>query len=116
MAKFFVVEREFLNHALQAAEDLGVPRSCIVVLDEMSKELSYKCDHGEFITWNSLLQHGKFYWQRMDNIETAQDKTAMRIFTSGSSGFPKAVDCSHYGLVAHVNQWDNNFGAEGSEV
>ncbi|CAI7583506.1 unnamed protein product [Penicillium glandicola] len=51
-------------------------------------------------SWESLFTHGEEDWIRFDDLATAQCITAMRFFSRGTTGLPKAVDITHYNMVA----------------
>ena len=51
-------------------------------------------------SWKELLTHGEEDWLRFDDLKTAQETTAARLFSSGTTGLPKAVAISHHNLVA----------------
>ena len=55
--------------------------------------------HG-FESWTALLKHGEQDWVRFDDEETSKKTTAARLFSSGTTGLPKAANLSHYNLVA----------------
>ncbi|RPB05106.1 acetyl-CoA synthetase-like protein [Choiromyces venosus 120613-1] len=57
-------------------------------------------------SWEELLNAGEEKeeegedWVRFDNKEVAENTVACRLFSSGTSGLPKAVEVTHYGLIA----------------
>jgi acyl-coenzyme A synthetase/AMP-(fatty) acid ligase len=115
-AKHFVVEPAFLPQALEAVKSLDLDISRIIVFDTTTNEKVFKSDLGSFATWKALLEHGSEDWERFDDADTAKNTIGMRFFTSGTSGLPKAVQVSHYSLVAHINPWDHLFGETARRV
>ena len=102
--KFIIVEPEILQHAVKAADDAGIPRSRVLIFDNLEHQ---KVPAG-FNSWRSLLEHGEEDWVRFDDKETAVNTTAGRYFTSGTTGLPKAAMLSHYNLIAQhcvINEW-----------
>lgn len=53
-------------------------------------------------SWEELLNSGEEGedWVRFDDKEMAENTVACRLFSSGTSGLPKGVEITHYGLVA----------------
>ncbi len=50
-------------------------------------------------------------------VEPASDSAAVRLFSSGTTGLPKAVDLSHRGILTQCREWTGLFGyVEGSTV
>ncbi len=50
-------------------------------------------------------------------VEPSADSAAVRLFSSGTTGLPKAVDLSHEGILTHCQQWTAPFGyLEGATV
>jgi 4-coumarate--CoA ligase len=50
--------------------------------------------------WTWLLKHGEAHWETFNDRQRAASTTAARLFSSGTTGLPKALDISHYNLVA----------------
>lgn len=93
--KYFISEPELLGPIEKAAAATGTPRSNILIFDV----------HGQKITegyqsWTTLLAHGEEDWIRFDDEKRAKNTTATRLFSSGTTGLPKAVDHSHTNLIA----------------
>lgn len=46
------------------------------------------------------MHHGEEDWVRFNDLKTAEETTAARLFSSGTTGLPKACKISHYNLIA----------------
>lgn len=51
-------------------------------------------------SWKQLLNFGEEDWVRFNDSKTASETTAARLFSSGTTGLPKAVTITHYNLIA----------------
>ncbi|EHL03372.1 putative acyl-coenzyme A synthetase [Glarea lozoyensis 74030] len=94
-AKFLITEPEMLGAALAAGKQCKIPHSKTFIFDVHGQEFpeGYK-------SWKVLLDHGEKDWRRFDDFETASNTTAARMFSSGTTGLPKAAVVSHYNLIA----------------
>lgn len=93
--KFLITEPEMLDNILAAAKTSGIPQSNIWIFDVLGQ----KIPRG-FKSFKDLMNHGEKDWVRFNNERTAKETTAARLFSSGTTGLPKAVVLSHYNLVA----------------
>lgn len=93
--KFVISEPEILDSMLLAAKEVGIPQQRIWVFDVHGQKLP-----SDMKSWNELLKCGEADWIRFDDLKTAQETTAARLFSSGTTGLPKAVTITHYNLVA----------------
>jgi 4-coumarate--CoA ligase len=94
-AKSLIVEPDLLQGALEAAKETGIPLSRIYIFDNQPGD---KIPSG-FQSWRSLLSHGEKDWVRLSG-EAAKTTTVARLFSSGTTGLPKAAVLSHYNLIA----------------
>ncbi|KAF2118196.1 4-coumarate-CoA ligase-like protein [Lophiotrema nucula] len=100
--KAMIVEKELVPNALKAAKEVGIPSSHIFVFDHHTP-LNIPFSLGEFDgikSWRSLMQHGESDWERWDDEKRSKETTAARLFSSGTTGLPKAVEMTHYNFVA----------------
>ncbi|KAH7416961.1 4-coumarate-CoA ligase-like protein [Cadophora sp. MPI-SDFR-AT-0126] len=84
-----------LENALSAAKTCGIPESKVWVFDVLGDPVRQG-----FRSWKELLDHGEKDWVRFDDEKTAKETTAARLFSSGTTGLPKAAVLSHYNFIA----------------
>lgn len=94
-AKFIISEPSLLKPLLEAAKQTNVSESNLWVFDPL--DAGPKTSHR---SWRDLFDHGDEDWVRFDDYEVSNKTTAARLFSSGTTGLPKAVTMSHYNLVA----------------
>lgn len=94
-SKFIITEPELLPNALAAAKECGIPSANVRIFDVLKQEIP-----AGFKSWEELLEHGEKEWMRFDDETTSRNTTAARLFSSGTTGLPKAAVISHYNLVA----------------
>lgn len=46
------------------------------------------------------MRNGESEWERWDDEGRSKETTAARLFSSGTTGLPKAVEMTHYNFVA----------------
>jgi acyl-CoA synthetase (AMP-forming)/AMP-acid ligase II len=65
---------------------------------------------GEFGPWWSKRP------ARDPGTPVAPDSVAFRMFSSGTTGRPKAVSVTHRGVLAHITHWTGPFGFKGADT
>ncbi|KJY00047.1 AMP-binding enzyme like protein [Zymoseptoria brevis] len=102
--KFIFSQPELMDNIVKAADANGIKKENLVVFNP----------HGEkappgFLQWKDLLQHGEVDWERFDDYETAYQTGAARLYSSGTTGLPKAAELSHLNLTAqHMLVYEHN--------
>jgi len=94
-AKFLITEPEMLLSALAAAKECGVPHTNIWIFDVLGQSIP-----AGFRSWKALLDHGEQDWERFDDLKTCKETTAARLFSSGTTGLPKAAALSHHNFIS----------------
>ncbi|OJD19169.1 hypothetical protein AJ78_00869 [Emergomyces pasteurianus Ep9510] len=91
---FLISEPEILDNLVAAAGDNNIPSSNIWIFNTQGRPLppGHK-------SWTELLKHGEEDWVRFDDPETCKNTTAARLFSSGTTGLPKAAVISHQNLI-----------------
>jgi acyl-CoA synthetase (AMP-forming)/AMP-acid ligase II len=89
--RFLISEPEILDAIVAAAKECDIPTSNIWIFDILGQAVPRG-----FRSWNELLQYGEEDWERFDDLETAKNTTATRLFSSGTTGLPKAAELTHY--------------------
>ena len=103
-AKFILTQPDLLSGVLKAAKEVGVPNERIVIFNPNGDAAPLG-----FTEWKDLLQHGEQDWIRFDDQQTSKNTPAARMFSSGTTGLPKAADLSHYNLIAqHTLVYETN--------
>lgn len=101
-AKFLISEPEILMPLLVAARENNISLSNIWIFDVLGQEVP-----PGMRSWRELLAHGEEDWVRFDDLKTSKETAAARLFSSGTTGLPKAAVISHYNLVAqHEAAWE----------
>ena len=93
--RYLITEPEMLGAILEAADECKLPRSNVLIFNVFDPAVPEG-----FQSWETLLQYGEEDWDRFNNLETAKRAQAARLFSSGTTGLPKAALTSHYNLVA----------------
>ncbi|TEY76477.1 hypothetical protein BOTCAL_0058g00240 [Botryotinia calthae] len=97
-AKFLIAEPEVLTNVLTAAKECNIQSSNIWIFDVLGQTIP-----DSFKSFRDLMKHGEEDWVRFGDEETSRKTTAARLFSSGTTGPPKAAALSHFNLVAqHV--------------
>lgn len=79
--KFLITEPEMLPSILAAAKECSVPESKVWILDVLGGPLP-----DGFKSWQDLMNHGEKDWVRFDDEKTCKETTAVRLFSSGTTG------------------------------
>jgi len=102
--RFIVTEPEMLDSIVKATKECDIPESNILIFNVLGQIIPKG-----FVSWEILLNQGEEDWVRFDDLETAKTTEAARLFSSGTTGLPKAAMISHYNLVAeHTLLFANN--------
>lgn len=101
---FIITEPEMLEPVLAAAKDCNIAKSNILILNVLGQAVPEG-----FSSWDTLLSHGEEDWVRFNELDRTKTTEAARLFSSGTTGLPKAAMISHYNLVAqHTLNWEGD--------
>jgi long-subunit acyl-CoA synthetase (AMP-forming) len=90
-----ICEPEIVKPYLVAMNEVGIPQSNLWIFDTKK----HQTVPAEMRSWRELFQHGEEDWVRFDNLTLASKTTACRLFSSGTTGLPKAVTLTHTNLA-----------------
>lgn len=94
-SRFLISEPEILGQLQAAAKDANIPEENIRVFNVFGQKVPPGMK-----AWDELLKAGEKDWVRFDDLETCRGTTAARLFSSGTTGLPKATVITHYNLIA----------------
>jgi len=106
--RFILTDPTYLDPILQASQNCKIPRTNVFIFDprggDDKRDMAPRSRD-----WTWLLDHGERDWHRFDDEAVSRTTTAARLFSSGTTGLPKAASISHYNLVAqHTLVFDFN--------
>lgn len=103
-AVFVITEPELLPTVLEVKNEPGSAIKDIWIFHPLKDQ---KVPPGQK-SWTDLLNKGERDWVRFDDERLSREITAFRLFSSGTTGLPKAVEITHRNLVAQfvaVNEY-----------
>lgn len=92
--KLVIAQPDLYVEVFRAAKACGILERNVLTFDSQVQESLHPT------SWHKLLQHGEEDWERFDDLSVAQSTPACILFSSGTTGLPKAALLSHYNLVA----------------
>jgi long-subunit acyl-CoA synthetase (AMP-forming) len=107
-ASLILAGPEAAQKALDAARKVGLPESkvfgfCDVDVDEAQRP--QPCGLKPWTSfWASTNQVQSWNWKKIVTKKEAEETTAVINYSSGTTGFPKGVEVSHYNLIANAEQ------------
>jgi acyl-CoA synthetase (AMP-forming)/AMP-acid ligase II len=93
--KYVLTQPQFLKSVLKATQATGIPRERVIIFNPKGEDAP-----DGFAHWQDLLKHGESDWIRFDSYNDSYNAGAARLFSSGTTGLPKAAELSHYNLIA----------------
>ena len=93
--KFLITEPEMVQNIVAAAKQCEIPETNILIFDVMGQKVP-----PGFSSWTRLLEHGEVDWVKFDSETQSKATTAARLFSSGTTGLPKAAIQTHYNFIA----------------
>lgn len=110
---FVLAAENCLGPAREAAKSAGVDESRIYVFEDLPSHFATASKSQERLVtgtgwhWASLMTTpevgGAFEWEPYTSAEMA-NRTAILIYSSGTTGLPKGVEVTHYNLIATTMQ------------
>lgn len=100
--RFMIIEPDakMVQNAMEAAKECGIPLCNLFLFDIHGQKAPNVPDADQLRSWNWLLSQGESDWERFDDRHTSETTPAARLFSSGTTGLPKALDMTHYNFIA----------------
>ncbi|KAI5818393.1 amp dependent CoA ligase [Pyronema omphalodes] len=101
--RFIISEPETIATVREAGDQVGIPAENYWIFDNLPSQQEAILKEplaANYRSWRSLLCHGETDWVRFQDEATSASTTAMRLFSSGTTGLPKAANISHQNLIA----------------
>lgn len=93
--RFCLVDPALFQSVKTAAFKVGIPEFNIFAFNVRGEDVP-----AGIKSWTTLQEHGEIDWERFDDLEKSKQTSVVRLFSSGTTGLPKAMDLSHYNCVA----------------
>jgi acyl-CoA synthetase (AMP-forming)/AMP-acid ligase II len=94
--RFVLSEPEILGPVLEAAKVVGIPESSVRIFNSLPEQA---VPEGR-VSWKEFYNHGEECWVEFDDEVKSRTTAAARLFSSGTTGLPKAVTNTHRNLIA----------------
>lgn len=99
-AKLIIAEEELVDTLIKAGREVGISSSQVLLFADQDKS--------PLRSWRSLLEHGEQDWVSFDDEEISKSTTAFLMFSSGTTGLPKAAQVTHHNLISqHTALFEN---------
>ena len=99
-AKLLVADPDLYKSVLGTARKCKISSENVLVFDNLLSEPKSTPAR----SWQTLLQHGLGDWERFDDLSIAENTVACTLYSSGTTGLPKAAAVSHYNRVLFILQ------------
>ena len=121
--RFVLAAKDLVGCAVQAAKSAGLPAQSVFAFEDVSAQSFDKpvrpseasLENSGVESWTKLIASvdvgERFQWNDLTTPELAQ-RTALLIYSSGTTGLPKGVEVSHYNIVANMIQIAQVFDLE----
>ncbi|KIW37915.1 uncharacterized protein PV06_09893 [Exophiala oligosperma] len=98
-----------IDRAVQAADMIGMDKSRVFLftdppMDHTAHLQSPNTKHQHWITLIAEPEAGKAFTWRDPTVSDSASRTALLVYSSGTTGLPKGVELTHRGVIANVLQ------------
>ncbi|RAH44982.1 acyl--CoA ligase [Aspergillus brunneoviolaceus CBS 621.78] len=93
--RFIITEPELYGPIRTAAHDLNIVLSHVRIFNTRGETIPEGT-----VSWTDLFEHGEKDWARIHDGFIVAQTTAVRLFSSGTTGLPKATEITHTNLIA----------------